>query len=229
SNWLARWHPRRAGFAFLSMRKGDFDTYWKALEAVEPERPLLAGDADEQPYGWSPDGGQLVFTESQPDGSYPLKIVSIDEAGEAGDDSGIIIPDEVSTASVSHDGRWLAFAPESSGGEVYVQPFPGPGPRVRVSRDGGSSPCWSPDDRQLFFIHADEVIALTFRIQDGRFMPEAERVVLKAPLLSHYRSLATPDGKRFLALVPSADPQPAHLRVVLNWSDEIARRSPARR
>ena len=52
----------------------------------------------------------------------------------------------------SPDGHWLAYASNESGRtEVYVQPYPGPGPRQQVSTDGGTGPAWSRDGRELFY------------------------------------------------------------------------------
>src|SRR5262249_2809174 len=40
---------------------------------------------------------------------------------------------------LSPDGKWLAYESMESGGqEIYVQPFPGPGAKVRISQQGGS-------------------------------------------------------------------------------------------
>lgn len=53
---------------------------------------------------------------------------------------------------LSPDGRWLAYVSEVSGRpEVFVRPFPGPGPRVQVSQDGGVEPRWSHGGEELFF------------------------------------------------------------------------------
>ncbi len=52
----------------------------------------------------------------------------------------------------SPDGRWLAFTSNQSGQEqVYVSPFPGPGPIVPVTADGGWQPFWARSGRQIFF------------------------------------------------------------------------------
>lgn len=57
------------------------------------------------------------------------------------------------TPDVSPDGRWLmTYASDESGRyEVYLQPLPGPGPRLQVSIAGGSEPIWSPQGRTLFY------------------------------------------------------------------------------
>src|SRR5262249_42112638 len=54
----------------------------------------------------------------------------------------------------SPDGNWLAYTSNESGQfEVYVTPYPGPGPKVRVSNEGGTNPRWSKKG-ELFFSQA---------------------------------------------------------------------------
>lgn len=56
-------------------------------------------------------------------------------------------------AEISPDGKWLAYGSDWSGRfEVYVQPFPGPGPREPISFNGADSRLWSRDGRELFFL-----------------------------------------------------------------------------
>ena len=44
-------------------------------------------------------------------------------------------------ASISPDGRWLAYASNRTGRqEIWVQPYAGPGTPVRVSPNGGIEP-----------------------------------------------------------------------------------------
>ena len=223
------WRPDGKGIAFKSTRKGDFDTYWKDLAAGGPEEPLLTGDGDETPIGWTPDGKRLLVKVSEPDGSYPIKLLTIGEGGKL--PTVVAPPAYVLGANVSRDGRWLAFSSVSSGAsEIYVQPFPGPGKAIRVSRAGGRQPLWSPDGREIFFRRGDEIIALSFRIEAESFIAGDERVVLKAPTVDESSGpLITPDGKRFLILERTAEPQPPQLRVVLNWTTEVDQKAAARR
>jgi hypothetical protein len=54
--------------------------------------------------------------------------------------------------TLSPDGRWLAYVSEANGHpEVYVRPFPGPGPRVQVSEAGAVEPRWAHSGEELFF------------------------------------------------------------------------------
>ena len=43
--------------------------------------------------------------------------------------------------------------------EVYVQPYPGPGPTVPVSIGGGTSVTWSPDETELIYRLEDRMMA----------------------------------------------------------------------
>jgi serine/threonine-protein kinase len=62
----------------------------------------------------------------------------------------------------SPDGRWVAYSAETAGlRQVYISPFPGPGGRVQVSRDGGGLPVWSGDGRTIYFSQGSRLLAAT--------------------------------------------------------------------
>ena len=52
----------------------------------------------------------------------------------------------------SPDGRWMAYVSNESGNrEVYVQPYPGPGEKIRISTAGGTEPVWTANGRELLY------------------------------------------------------------------------------
>jgi serine/threonine-protein kinase len=60
----------------------------------------------------------------------------------------------------SPDGRFLAYASDATGRcEIYIRPFPGPGPAVQVSADGGNEPIWSRS-AELFYRQGDALMAV---------------------------------------------------------------------
>jgi Tol biopolymer transport system component len=62
-------------------------------------------------------------------------------------------PFEERNGQFSPDGRWVAYQSNITGRfEIYVQPFPGPGGKWKVSTDGGTFPRWRGDGKELFFI-----------------------------------------------------------------------------
>ena len=55
-------------------------------------------------------------------------------------------------ATFSPDGKWLAYTGSGSrGDEVYIRPYPGPGPAVLISGNGSTAPAWLRDGTQLYF------------------------------------------------------------------------------
>jgi hypothetical protein len=102
-------------------------------------------------------------------------------------------------ASVSPDGRWLAYASDESGLlVVYVRPFPEGEGRYQVSPGFGTEPRWSRDGRELFYRSGNVLYAVTIepgtKFKAGRPQRLFDRVATGA-LVSTY-GLA-PDGTRF--------------------------------
>jgi Tol biopolymer transport system component len=57
----------------------------------------------------------------------------------------------------SSDGKWLAFSSNQGGtAEIYVTDFPTCSQRHRISIDGGRSPRWRSDGKELFYLSDDE-------------------------------------------------------------------------
>jgi Tol biopolymer transport system component len=103
----------------------------------------------------------------------------------------------------SPDGRWIAYVSGESGRlEVYVQPFPGPGAKIQVTRDGGGHPLWSPDQRELFFDNRGQMFVVAIRSEPT--LTAGAPVALpimgfeQGPLRRQYDM--TPDGKQFLMM-----------------------------
>jgi hypothetical protein len=70
------------------------------------------------------------------------------------------------SAEVSPDGRWLVYRSDQSGqDEVYVQPYPGPGPTVPVSIGGGTHVTWSPDGTELTYRLDERMMAVSFTVE----------------------------------------------------------------
>ena len=132
---------------------------------------------------------------------------------------------------LSPDGKWLAYVANGSGpSEVYVQPFPGPGPRAQVSTKGGDQIRWRADGHELFYIGTDgNLMAARFEDpKDGQpanveapvrlFSTHVGRVVnLPAPTAQYAPSA---DGQRFLMnnIIQAADQPP--VRLILNWKPQ---------
>jgi dipeptidyl aminopeptidase/acylaminoacyl peptidase len=146
---------------------------------------------------------------------------------------------------VSPDGKWVAYHSRESGQlQVYVEAFPGPGPRIQVSVDSGGSPVWRADGRELFYARANEgaaavgyrgsvgLVAVTVTMQPTLSFGTprqlfAGQFVMNAPARGYD---VTPDGQRFVFF--QARERAAvvirELSVVQNWVEELKRRLPSR-
>src|SRR6185295_12959782 len=117
---------------------GKTGLYAVPADASSKATLVLATDSLAQPTSVTPDGTTLLFQTVGPNKrvqNYRVAITS-DGSGKA---QPLHEPAGTETgAQISPDGHWVAYVSNESGGdEVYVLPFPGPGPKIRVSLDGG--------------------------------------------------------------------------------------------
>jgi serine/threonine-protein kinase len=133
---------------------------------------------------------------------------------------------DVSQATLSPDGRWLAYTSTESGrNEIYVQAFASGGGRLQVSNAGGAEPRWAADGRALYYVQADSLMRVP--VEPGpTFSPGKPQALfggLLPPVTDSGQTYAVaPKGERFLVLRPARENAgPPEVRVVLNWFDEL--------
>ena len=135
-------------------------------------------------------------------------------------------------ASISPDGRWIAYRSNESGrGEIYVQPFPDVDQgKWQVSRDGGLDPVWARDGRELFF-RGNGMMAVTLETEPT-FSADIPRSLFSLDGYSNdqFTYTVSSDGQRFLMLkIPSQEEQFSELTslvLVENWFEELNRLAP---
>ena len=177
-------------------------------------------DAAQFPGSVSP-SGLLAHTRATGTGAFDIWMVPL--SGERKARAFLSTAAEEFSPEFSPDGKWIAYISSESGAqEVYVSPFPGPGPKRRVTNGGGASPAWSRTGSELFYQIKDALMVVGVS-GDGTFGPP--RKVFDGPYVIDNRQDGprgydvAPDGKRFLMLVPelvSAPPPAFH--VLLGWT-----------
>jgi serine/threonine-protein kinase len=213
--------------AFGSGSSGAYLIQWAAADGSGEVETLIQSNNPIVPEAFSRDGTQLVFREDSPNLS-----LFVSELADEGSRTPFLATEASETAAtLSHNGKWLAYDSDSSGiREVYVRPFPGPGGNTLISTSGGRSPVWGPDDTELFYWTHDERQMMVVSLQIEPFL-----VLGKAPLLdtarfwnvdyrAHYD--VHPDGQRFLMLAESENESRPRINVVLNWFEELRRLVP---
>jgi len=182
SSFPAMWSPDGLSIAFSSDREdGVKNVYRMAVDGSgEPER-LAPSEQSQRVSAWSSEG-VIAYLQGgdiwmlPPDGE-PAPFFTSDASER--------------WASFSPDGRWLAYTSDQAGrDDVYVRPYPGPGSATLISGDGGVSPAWSHDGRQLYFLQLREAAPLVMMVAD---VVSWGRVPCR-PCSAAHRSLALRNG-----------------------------------
>ena len=135
-------------------------------------------------------------------------------------------------ARFSTDVRWFYYTSNKSGkDEAYVRAFdpafvPSPGGEFIVSKDGGASPHWRGDGKEIFYLAPDGGVMSVDIATSPEFKAGVPKRLFKVPPGVVFWDVSN-DGKRFLIPVAEgATPAvsaatPAPYKVVLNWTSTL--------
>lgn len=168
----------------------------------------------------------LAFYETNPETQRDIWMLRIDDEPTRF----LVTRLNESTPMFSPDGHRVAYLSDETGQmEVFVSAYPGGQNRRLVSADGGTEPVWSPDGRELFYRHGDEMMVVSFDAPSG--FPSAPTRLFAGPFLHDFNGnpnyAVSPDGQRFL-MIRSALHSPAlsQIHVVQNWFEDLKRLVP---
>src|SRR5262249_3957233 len=207
--------------------RGVFDLYERSLVGDGDEKIILrdvenvANAAD-----WSADGSFLLFQAR--DLKTGSDIWALPMAGNQKPFPVVRTEFDERDPQFSADGNWMAYqSTDSDRPEIYVQPFPGPGMRTRISTGGGAQVRWRSDMKELFYIALDQqlmAVPVALRSSDG-----AVEAGTPVPLFSAHvggalqagsrqQFVVSRDGQRFLMnTVLDAGPG-SPITLILNWA-----------
>jgi serine/threonine-protein kinase len=125
-------------------------------------------------------------------------------------------------ASLSPDGRWLAYVSRDPNREIFVRAAGGGG-RWQVSNANGEEPKWSRDSRRLYYRDDNVLMEVAVDPRAAAWESSAPAPVLKGIYNSRHESGVSYDvdltNDRFLVLRPAEEAADAmSLRVITNWS-----------
>jgi eukaryotic-like serine/threonine-protein kinase len=124
---------------------------------------------------------------------------------------------------LSPDGHWLSYVSDESGlFEVYVQSYPASSAKRRISTNGGRSPAWRKDGKELFYVAPDNRIMSVDIKTEPEFEASLPKVLFRTrmPALTEARNhyVVTSDGQRFLVNTISEESTSAPISVLVNWN-----------
>jgi Tol biopolymer transport system component len=232
------WSPDGRQVAFRSWQTGGMTMWLMRSDRSAPAIRLDPSGTRQSPVSFSPDGKFLTFDQKDPQTRDDVFVLPLD-GGHApmpvaqsrfGEGSGKFSP----------DGRWIAYSSAESGRpEVYVQAFPGPGPKLQVSKDGGTDPTWRRTGGELYYRSGDRMMAVSVTTSP-EFTAAAPRLLWEGAYSSGTGSSCgmpgvasssydvSADGRRFLMVREDIPAGASRIVVVLNWAEELKARERAR-
>jgi serine/threonine protein kinase/Tol biopolymer transport system component len=239
------WTPDGKRIVFYSSRGGELGgVYSKSADGIG-EAELLASKPDRAiaPSSFSRDGKTLALGELSltPLGA-DIGMMSMEGKREFKE----LLKEKYFEVEpqISPDGRFLAYqSDESEKGQIYVRSFPNVNEgRWQVSSDGGGSPLWSPDSRELFYRNGDATMVVKVETEPAFQHRNPEVLFRGTYLLSNSVRTITrtpwdihPNGKKFLMIKPAASTGaaptaagPRKINIVLNWTEELKQRVPVK-
>lgn len=226
SSQAAVWAPDGARVVYRGTRVGLRNLYWKSADGTGEEHRLTEKpDVIQTPTSMSPDGRWLAFNEEgRGHGGRGVWILPLPpETSEVSGDPTLLA--DGFNGQFSPDGRWLAFeSPISGRVEIYLQPFPGPGPRQTVSNGGGESPLWARDGHELYYTTQDKRMAVAIPANGGPSIGAPEVVSTgrhRDDVNANTPYDVTADGRFLRVQQVAPDPPLTAIELVLGWGGEL--------
>jgi serine/threonine-protein kinase len=228
------WTPDGKHLAFRSWKAGTMTMWWMPTDRSGPEERLTTVGARQSLVSFSPDGRYAAFNQMESMMSSDVWILPM--LGERMPQPFLHSKFVEGSARFSQDGKWIAYCSNESGRpEVSVQPWPGPGPKIQVSSNGGTDPIWSRDGGEIFYRNDDAMMAVTVSTQ-ATFRASRPRELWRGhyshgmgsscgmPGATSANYDVSADGKRFVMIKDlDQDAVSTRIVVVLNFAEELKR------
>jgi hypothetical protein len=237
SHWPV-WSPDGSELGYRSGPMGHFTLWRVPADRSRAPQKVSATGVSQNAESWSPDGLTIAYT-AQARGVPPSIMIARLDRNEAQPLSTGKAPQ--GSPKFSPDGRWVAYCSNESGRpQVYVQAFPGSGPKIQISNDGGTDPVWKRTGGELYYRNGDSMMAVdastvpTFtagrprELWKGRYSHGmSSSCGPPGATSSNYDVMA--DGRRFLMIKDEDQDRAASREIVVvqAWADEVLRLSRA--
>ena len=192
------------------------------VDGSEPPQAFPTGVVAQR-LGVAPDGSAVLFAINPRPGDFDIWRVAL--TGKSAAESWLATPNYEYRPQFSPDGRWVAYVSDDSGrDEIYVRAYSGSGGRQQVSTQGGDSPRWSRDGREIFFSNGGRLWSAPVRTSPA-FLAGPPQLLFERPEDIEGDYDVSPDGQHFVMV--QNDPielRPFDLVVIPGWVEEMKSR-----
>ena len=210
------WSPDGSAIAYTSSLASQARRLQiKAVTAGTRPRRLLTWPRHLHLSAWSRDAKWLLGDDVSPGHGKDVWAIAADGSDSISVAAG---PASESQPDFSPDGRWVAYESDESGRmEILVISFPDLAVKRQISINGGRAPRWDPQGGSLYYLERDRLMAVPMSSSTGLRLG-AGRVLFQTPARVFDVS---PDGRRFILVLPNPDLVPPGIHVVLDWVREL--------
>ncbi|HEX5032160.1 MAG TPA: protein kinase [Candidatus Eisenbacteria bacterium] len=226
----ALWSPDGSAIAYSQTRSGFENLDVKPFGGSGIERHLLGGQENYELSNWTKDG---MFGHNRGAGTPTWNVFTTQLKDSARATSVVATQFHEYQPAISPDGTLLAYGSTESGndGDIYVQVYPGPGGKWRISTSSGSEPHWRADGRELFYLdNSRHIMSVTVEPGVAGKPPKFSlpKELFTAPVSRDVtirnRFDVTKDGQRFLVVAVGGSTSVGPTTVVLDWQGRQAGR-----
>ena len=215
------WSADGSQIFFSSDRDGVLDLYQKAADGLGSTQPVLQSKGENKVLDdLSADGRYGIYT--LPTGATSSELWVLPLFGDRKPFAFVQGAFGTFGARISPNGRYLAYVSTETGrAEVYVQTFPQHTGKWQISVSGGTEPMWRRDGKELFYLSQEnKVMAVAVSTDSASFQAGIPKELFQAQLVRggiKNGYVVSPDGQRFLVLVPAGEAKPEPITVLMNW------------